>query len=265
MKALQSKLFIIGVVLVVGVVADQATKMWAEGNLATPRYPDHQVIFDVGSDYDGETLETFLAGELISTAPDELVNIGARWATRDGAPLRPGQLVREGDLISLQQRSITVVDGYWDYVYARNPGAAWSFMADAPDTFRRVFFLGTSLLAILLIGVFLWRAEKTQRRLVLALSLVLSGAIGNLIDRINYGYVIDFIVWHVDKHYWPTFNVADAAISIGVALMAIELIFGFKEEAAAKADEKMASTDAEKSGDTVNQQASTASGDAAKS
>jgi len=76
----------------------------------------------------------------------------------------------------------------------------------------------------------LYKAEKDQYRLISALALVLGGAIGNLIDRIAYGYVIDFIAWHIEDKYWPTFNIADVAISVGVGLMAIELIFGYRPD-----------------------------------
>jgi signal peptidase II len=72
---------------------------------------------------------------------------------------------------------------------------------------------------------------KTHERLpVYAFSLIAGGAVGNVIDRIRYGEVVDFIQWYVKSYYWPSFNVADSAISIGVALLAVEMLFGKRQE-----------------------------------
>ena len=73
------------------------------------------------------------------------------------------------------------------------------------------------------IAVLIWKTH--ERLLVIAFSLIAGGAVGNLIDRIRYGEVVDFIQWYVKSHYWPSFNVADSAISIGVALLAIDMLF----------------------------------------
>jgi len=142
-------------------------------------------------------------------------------------------------------RFVTVIDGLFRLKYAENTGAAWGLFRDASAGFRIPFFIIVSLLAI---GVIIWffkKIETHQRLLPLAVALVLGGALGNLIDRIRMGKVVDFVDWFItldqetsflfftagpgEKH-WPTFNVADAAISIGVVLLLIEMIVGQKKK-----------------------------------
>ena len=98
-----------------------------------------------------------------------------------------------------------------------NPGAAFSFLADAGG-WQRWFF------TVLALGVSGWialelRRHPEQRLLSLALALIMGGALGNVIDRIRFGAVVDFIQWHAAGYYWPAFNVADSAISIGAVLL----------------------------------------------
>jgi signal peptidase II len=122
---------------------------------------------------------------------------------------------------------IAVVDGYLDLAYVRNPGAAWGFLARARESFRQPFFLGISLVAMLFILYLHLRLEPGQHLLLVALSLVMSGALGNFIDRLRLRYVIDFIELHLQhRHKWPTFNVADAAITVGVVLLFAEMFLG---------------------------------------
>jgi len=125
-------------------------------------------------------------------------------------------------------RQIAVLDDFWHWRYAENTGAAFSFLANAPEWFRRPFFLAVPVIAM---GVIIWYFKKTpeeHRTTRLALALVFGGAVGNFIDRMRLGYVIDFISWHwYDKATWPTFNVADSAISVGVVLL---LLFSVKPE-----------------------------------
>ncbi|MCE1240326.1 MAG: signal peptidase II [Azonexaceae bacterium] len=109
------------------------------------------------------------------------------------------------------------VTPFWNWVLAFNPGAAFSFLADQPG-WQRWFF------TLLALGVSGWialelRRHPEQRLLSLALSLIMGGALGNVIDRIRFGAVVDFIQWHAAGYYWPAFNVADSAISIGAVLL----------------------------------------------
>jgi signal peptidase II len=129
--------------------------------------------------------------------------------------------------------SVPIIDGFWDHQYVENPGAAWGLLSRANESFRAPFFLVVSLIASALILNYYIRSPERFWMRRWALSLVFGGAVGNFVDRIRFGYVIDFIDWHYKEAYhWPTFNVADAAISIGVILLLIES-FVVKEDAAA--------------------------------
>jgi|LNFM01.1.fsa_nt_gb signal peptidase II len=127
------------------------------------------------------------------------------------------------------QNEIVLSRNYLEMRYAENCGGAWGLLHGASEKVRRPFFFLITVLAILFI-VHLYRSlEKDQRAMRIALPLVLGGAIGNLVDRLRLGYVVDFILMHwKDKFYWPTYNVADIAITVGIALMLYEFIFGGK-------------------------------------
>lgn len=118
-------------------------------------------------------------------------------------------LLRPGDSI--------YVAPFFNWVLTYNPGAAFSFLSDAGG-WQRWFF---TLLALIVSGwiVSTLRRHVSHFRLSLALTLILGGAIGNVIDRLRFGAVVDFIQWHLGGYYWPAFNVADSAISIGAVLM----------------------------------------------
>lgn len=125
----------------------------------------------------------------------------------------------------------TLVPAFWSWRYAENPGAAWSIGRSLPDGVRRGVFLVIPLLATLLITLYYRRLHPSQMLLRVALGLVLGGALGNFIDRVLRGYVIDFVDWHLadptwqqPSLHWPTFNVADVGISCGVALIVLDSI-----------------------------------------
>lgn len=109
------------------------------------------------------------------------------------------------------------VTEFFRLILVFNPGAAFSFLADQPG-WQRWFFVG---LAVVICGWMLGLLARHQheRLLPLAFSLIIGGAIGNVIDRLAYGAVVDFLYFHVGRYGWPAFNVADSAISVGVALM----------------------------------------------
>jgi signal peptidase II len=109
------------------------------------------------------------------------------------------------------------VNDYFDLVLAHNQGAAFSLLADASG-WQRYFFSGIALAALLFIGILIVR-HANNRRFCLGLSLIMGGALGNLVDRVLLGTVTDFIQWHVGHHYWPAFNLADSAITLGVAVL----------------------------------------------
>ena len=108
------------------------------------------------------------------------------------------------------------ITSFLSLVHFQNPGAAFSFLSDQGG-WQRYFLIAISLLAVLYIP-WLINQYKKNILIVIGLLLILGGAIGNLYDRISYGYVIDFIYLHIAEFYWPAFNVADSAISLGVLL-----------------------------------------------
>jgi signal peptidase II len=112
-------------------------------------------------------------------------------------------------------------------ILAKNRGGAWGLLQSTSENVRRPFFLLVSVAAIAFIMTLYRRLQPRQRALKWGLPLVLGGALGNVLDRIRYGHVIDFIDVHVlykgMEHHWPTFNVADIAICVGVGLMAIDM------------------------------------------
>jgi signal peptidase II len=139
---------------------------------------------------------------------------------------------------------IVLSRNWFELRYAENCGGAFGFLHGANEKFRRPFFFLVTVLAIIFI-VHLYRSlEKDQRAMRLALPLVLGGAIGNLVDRLRLGYVVDFIVMHwKDRYYWPTYNIADVAITVGIGLMVLEFIVGGRKKPAdASAAVKPAST-----------------------
>lgn len=132
----------------------------------------------------------------------------------------------------------SVIDGFLNIVHVRNPGAAFGFLAGASPAFRSVFFIAVTLAAILLIFHYLWHTLRQtgseKLSLVFPLSLILAGAVGNLIDRVRFGEVVDFLDVYIGAFpqwpHWPAFNVADASISTGAALLVIALFVGRKEK-----------------------------------
>jgi len=128
--------------------------------------------------------------------------------------------------------SIPVVPGFFDIVFVLNPGAAFGFLAGLPAGLRGPLFTLISLAAVVLIIVYRTRYLRHNRLASAALALILGGAIGNLIDRLRYGMVVDFLDAHVHQYHWPAFNVADSAISIGVGLMLLDLVLEWRRERA---------------------------------
>ncbi len=114
-------------------------------------------------------------------------------------------------------RDIVVLTPFFNLVHVHNTGAAFSLFAEQPG-WQRYFFLGVAGVAS---GVILWLLARTQGRTLfcLALALILGGALGNVIDRLAYGHVIDFLDLHAAGWHWPAFNVADAAITVGAGLL----------------------------------------------
>jgi len=121
-------------------------------------------------------------------------------------------------------QSIEVIGGLFNITYVRNPGAAFGFLADASPEFRSVFFIAVTFAAALLILYYLKKERADSLLMNFSLALIFAGALGNLVDRIRFGEVIDFLDFYVLSYHWPAFNVADASISVGAFLMALQLI-----------------------------------------
>jgi signal peptidase II len=119
-----------------------------------------------------------------------------------------------------------VIPDFFNLTHVRNPGGAFSFLASMSEDIRQAFFLGTGLLAIVLLLAFFRRLEPGEWLSALAIGAVLGGAIGNLTDRVLYGEVIDFLDFRLLGGYvWPTFNMADSWIVVGVGILVVEMFF----------------------------------------
>jgi len=143
-----------------------------------------------------------------------------RWYALAGLVVILDQLSKWVVLENIGFGETIYVAPFWNWVLAFNPGAAFSFLADQPGWQRWLF-------TALALGVSGWiaymlRQHPQQKLLSLALTLVMGGALGNVIDRVRFGAVVDFVQWHVAGHYWPAFNVADSAIMLGAVLLVIE-------------------------------------------
>ncbi|MAJ58556.1 MAG: signal peptidase II [bacterium TMED88] len=119
---------------------------------------------------------------------------------------------------------LVVIPGVFDLTYVRNPGGAFSFFATGAYEWRMLFFVGSTVVSVILLLVFLSRHEPESRLSPMALGLIMGGALGNLLDRLIHGEVIDFLDIHLWSGYtWPTFNIADSTIVVGVGLMILEV------------------------------------------
>jgi signal peptidase II len=117
---------------------------------------------------------------------------------------------------------IPVIPGYFNITYLHNKGAAFGLLANS--AYRLPFFMVVTGIALVVLLFALHKSRDDQRLNAFSLALIFSGAVGNLIDRIRLGEVIDFLDFYVSNHHWPAFNVADSAICIGVALLALDML-----------------------------------------
>jgi signal peptidase II len=143
-----------------------------------------------------------------------------RWYALAGLVIGLDQLSKWLVLENIGFGETIYVAPFWNWVLAFNPGAAFSLLADQPGWQRWVF----TALALAISGwiAFMLRQHPQQKLLSLALALVMGGALGNVIDRVRFGAVVDFVQWHVAGYYWPAFNIADSAITLGAVLLVIE-------------------------------------------
>jgi len=126
--------------------------------------------------------------------------------------------------------SIPVIPDFFNLTYIRNPGAAFGIFATTNSAFRLIFFVGTSIFALALLGTIYYRLHHDDVWGQLTIASIFGGAIGNLIDRLRFGEVVDFLDFHINGYHWPAFNVADSAISVGVVSLLIIIALDKKKE-----------------------------------
>ena len=141
-------------------------------------------------------------------------------------------LIFEGVLVFLDQatklyvashmtlyQSMEVIENFFQITYIRNPGAAFGILSGFKSPWLTLFFIFISLAAAVIILICYHKTPEHDRLSLISFALIISGAIGNFIDRVFYGEVIDFLYFHWYEHYWPAFNVADSCITVGVSLL----------------------------------------------
>ena len=120
-------------------------------------------------------------------------------------------------------QKMEVIHGFFNIVHVRNTGGAFGIFGGERGGIGSFLFVVVSLIAIGAIVFLFVRTRENEKTLAVSFSLILSGALGNLIDRLHYGEVVDFLDFHLRAYHWPAFNVADSAICIGIGLMALEV------------------------------------------
>lgn len=125
---------------------------------------------------------------------------------------------------------VVVIEGFWNWYRTYNTGAAFSFLSDAGG-WQLWFFTALAVGISGLMAYWMWGTARGAWRSAVPYALVIGGAIGNVIDRLMHGHVVDFIQWHIGDHYWPSFNIADSAIVLGAVGIAL---FGLFDGKAAK-------------------------------
>lgn len=123
----------------------------------------------------------------------------------------------------------TVVPGFFSLTYIQNPGAAFGLFGKTTDTLRSVLLIGISLAALFILFLIYVKVRERDLLLHTSIALIIGGAIGNLIDRIRFQWVIDFLDFYWDRYHWPAFNLADAAITIGTLVLMFNILFFRKE------------------------------------
>lgn len=219
------KFVVAGLIVLFSVFLDQWSKDWADTNLASPRFPEHTVSVTVENVDNTPTLQKLIDVKYPKN-PEAKNREIANFAKRDGNIIMSQDSLNNGDKIELGYVGLTVIEDYYDYEYARNKGAAFSFLAEKSDSFRSIFFNVTGFVAIILILGFIgFTSWKKNKVVIISLACVLGGAVGNVIDRIRLGYVIDFISWHTGTTWaWPTFNIADVFVTGGVAFLLLDML-----------------------------------------
>jgi signal peptidase II len=143
-----------------------------------------------------------------------------------GAIILLDQVTKEIVLRSIPlNTTIPVVNGFFNLTHIHNPGGAFGLMANFSPIMRSIIFLFISSLAVGLIFYFYKKTPAHYAWLAAAFAMIFGGAIGNLIDRVRFGIVVDFLDFYLGNLHWPAFNVADSAISVGIGIFLYHLVF----------------------------------------
>jgi signal peptidase II len=126
-------------------------------------------------------------------------------------------------------QTIPIIPGLLNFTYVENPGAAFGVLANLNPPWRELLFVSVSLIALVIVIILFFKCSPEEKWSKAALILILAGALGNLIDRVRLGVVVDFIDVYWQNYHWPAFNIADSAISIGVGMLIIDLFFKQRE------------------------------------
>lgn len=121
--------------------------------------------------------------------------------------------------------SVSVIPGFFNLTHIRNPGGAFGVLAGGGSTLRNLLFLGAGTVALCMILFFLRATPDKERLMRFTLALIFGGAIGNIVDRLRFGEVVDFLDFYLGNLHWPAFNVADSAITVGICLFVYHIIF----------------------------------------
>jgi signal peptidase II len=148
-------------------------------------------------------------------------NTGLRWLWLTVIFLIIDQITKQWVANTFDYRETLAVFPFFNLYYIHNEGAAFSFLADQGG-WQRWFFSAIAAIASIIFVIWMAKTPKQQRLLSIAFALILSGALGNLIDRVLFGYVIDFLDFHWQGYHFAAFNIADSVIFIGAALMILE-------------------------------------------
>jgi signal peptidase II len=141
------------------------------------------------------------------------------------------------DRLMALHASHEIVPGLLSLTYVRNRGAAFGILSDADLPYQSVLFTLVSVLALCAIAYYSLKLPAEDRLPQTGLALIMGGAIGNLLNRASRGYVIDFVDVYWGRHHWPAFNVADSCISVGVALLILDVLVAEKRDQPAKVGE----------------------------
>ncbi|KGJ88265.1 signal peptidase II [Thalassotalea sp. ND16A] len=169
-------------------------------------------------------------------------NTGLRWLWLAIILLIVDQVTKHTVVAFMDYRESIAIMPFFNLTYVHNPGAAFSFLADQGGWQRWFFTIIAAVVSVLLV-VWMAKTPKQDKLIAIAFALILSGAVGNLIDRMLFGYVIDFLDFYYGSKHWPAFNVADSAIFVGAGLMIFDALFYGD-----KSDDKSGN----KNGDTSN-------------